>query len=96
MTHRATRWRHFDLPERLGSFGFIRGSDKIVAAFESGFAHYHPESANSNGCHARDTKPATSDSMTGGSTGRAASGRDRWWRARVTRRANFIASMAVT
>lgn len=36
----------FDLPERLGSFGFIQGSDKIVAAFESGFAHYHPESAH--------------------------------------------------
>ena len=36
---------NFELPERLGSFGFIRGSDKIVAAFESGFAHYHPESA---------------------------------------------------
>jgi L-arabinonolactonase len=35
----------FHLPERLGSFGFIKDSDKIVAAFESGFAHYHPESA---------------------------------------------------
>jgi L-arabinonolactonase len=36
---------NFELPERLGSFGFIEGSDKLVAAFESGFAHYHPESA---------------------------------------------------
>jgi L-arabinonolactonase len=35
----------FDLPERLGSFGFIKGSERIVAAFESGFAYYHPESA---------------------------------------------------
>jgi len=35
----------FELPERLGSFGFIEGSDKIVAAFESGFAFYHPESS---------------------------------------------------
>jgi L-arabinonolactonase len=35
----------FELPERLCSFGFIQGSDKLVAAFESGFAHYHPESA---------------------------------------------------
>jgi L-arabinonolactonase len=35
----------FDLPERLCSFGFIEGSDKLVGAFESGFAHYHPESA---------------------------------------------------
>jgi sugar lactone lactonase YvrE len=34
----------FDLPERLGSFGFVQGSDEIVAAFESGFAMYHPES----------------------------------------------------
>jgi L-arabinonolactonase len=34
----------FDLPERLGSFGFVQGSENIVAAFESGFAFYHPES----------------------------------------------------
>jgi sugar lactone lactonase YvrE len=34
----------FDLPERLGSFGFVEDSDKIVGAFESGFAFYHPES----------------------------------------------------
>jgi L-arabinonolactonase len=33
----------FELPERLGSFGFVDGSDHIVAAFESGFALYHPE-----------------------------------------------------
>src|SRR5579872_3094282 len=31
-----------DLPERLGSFAFVEGSDKIVAAFESGFALYDP------------------------------------------------------
>jgi sugar lactone lactonase YvrE len=35
----------FGLPERLCSFGFIQGSDKLIAAFESGFAYYHPESA---------------------------------------------------
>jgi sugar lactone lactonase YvrE len=34
----------FRLPERLGSFGLVAGSDRIVAAFESGFALYHPES----------------------------------------------------
>ena len=34
----------FELPERLGSFGFVEGSDKIVGAFESGFGFYHPES----------------------------------------------------
>jgi L-arabinonolactonase len=34
----------FELPERLGSFGFIDGSDHIIAAFESGFAFYHPDS----------------------------------------------------
>jgi L-arabinonolactonase len=33
----------FELPERLGSFGFVEGSDKIVGAFESGFAFYRPE-----------------------------------------------------
>jgi len=36
----------FDLPERLGSFAFVDGSDKIVAAFESGFALFHPESGS--------------------------------------------------
>lgn len=35
----------FDLPERLGSFGFVENSDCIIAAFESGFAFYHPESS---------------------------------------------------
>jgi sugar lactone lactonase YvrE len=34
----------FELPERLGSFGFVEGCDKIVGAFESGFAFFHPES----------------------------------------------------
>jgi sugar lactone lactonase YvrE len=34
----------FALPERLGSFGLVAGSDGIIAAFESGFALYHPES----------------------------------------------------
>jgi sugar lactone lactonase YvrE len=30
----------FDMPERVGSFGLIEGSDKIIAAFESGIALY--------------------------------------------------------
>jgi L-arabinonolactonase len=34
----------FDLPERLASFGFIEGNERIIAAFESGFAYYHPDS----------------------------------------------------
>jgi L-arabinonolactonase len=34
----------FELPERLGSFGFIDGSDALIAAFESGFAIYEPAS----------------------------------------------------
>lgn len=34
----------FELPERLGSFGLVEGSERIIAAFESGFASYHPES----------------------------------------------------
>jgi L-arabinonolactonase len=34
----------FPLPERLGSFGFVARSDRIIGAFESGFAFFHPES----------------------------------------------------
>ena len=34
----------FELPQRLGSFGLIEGSDRIIAAFETGFAFYQPES----------------------------------------------------
>lgn len=33
----------FNLPERLGSFGLVKESAQIVAAFESGFALYAPE-----------------------------------------------------
>lgn len=41
----ATRaLERFALPERLGSFGFVAGDGRIVAAFESGFALYHPDS----------------------------------------------------
>jgi sugar lactone lactonase YvrE len=35
---------HFELPERLGSFGLVAGRDDLVCAFESGFAFYHPAS----------------------------------------------------
>ena len=45
MTRRRRTLERFELPERLGSFGFVEGCDDIVAAFESGFAFYHPESA---------------------------------------------------
>jgi L-arabinonolactonase len=38
------RLEKFGLPERLGSFGFVAGSDRIIGAFESGFAFYHLES----------------------------------------------------
>jgi L-arabinonolactonase len=41
---RSHALERFDLPERLASFGFIEGTESIIAAFESGFAHYHPES----------------------------------------------------
>ncbi len=34
------------LPERLGSFGFVEGSARLIAAFESGFALYDPESGH--------------------------------------------------
>ena len=32
----------FTTPERLCSFGFVLGSDRLIAAFESGFALYDP------------------------------------------------------
>ncbi len=36
----------FETPERLGSFGFVAARDDLlIAAFESGFALFHPESA---------------------------------------------------
>jgi len=31
-------------PERLGSFGFIQGSGRLIAAFESGFSFFDPSS----------------------------------------------------
>jgi L-arabinonolactonase len=34
----------FALPERLCSFGFVANSDRLISAFESGFAYYHPPS----------------------------------------------------
>lgn len=37
--------RQFDLPVRLGSFGFVENDDtKLVCAFENGFAFYDPHS----------------------------------------------------
>lgn len=39
--------RQFDLPCRLGSFGFIQGQDNVfITAFEKGFALYEPETSN--------------------------------------------------
>ena len=34
----------FELPERLASFGFAADGERLIAAFESGFALYHPQS----------------------------------------------------
>lgn len=34
--------KQFELPERLGSFALVAGSEDLVCAFESGFAFYHP------------------------------------------------------
>src|SRR5690348_14972172 len=41
---RAKSLSTYELPERLGSFGFVKGSDRLIGAFESGFALYGPES----------------------------------------------------
>jgi sugar lactone lactonase YvrE len=39
------RLRKFDLPNRLGSFGFVEDDDsRLVCAFENGFAYYRPDS----------------------------------------------------
>ena len=35
-------YRVYDLPERLGAFGFTAVDGLLVAAFESGFAYYRP------------------------------------------------------
>jgi len=40
----ARQLEQFELPQRLGSFGLVEDSDRIIAAFESGFAFYQPES----------------------------------------------------
>jgi L-arabinonolactonase len=37
------RLEQFDLPERLGSFGLVDHGDRLIAAFESGFAFFQPE-----------------------------------------------------
>jgi L-arabinonolactonase len=37
----------FDLPERLGSFGLVEGSSALIAAYESGFALFHPHTRQS-------------------------------------------------
>jgi len=36
--------KHYLLPQRLGSFGFVENSERLIAAFESGFALYDPPS----------------------------------------------------
>lgn len=35
----------FALPERLGSFGFVRNDPRLICAFASGFALYEPKTA---------------------------------------------------
>jgi sugar lactone lactonase YvrE len=35
--------KRYELPERLGSFGFVEDDERLIAAFESGFALYDPE-----------------------------------------------------
>jgi sugar lactone lactonase YvrE len=38
----STELRQFELPERLGSFGFVDRSSQLICAFESGFALFDP------------------------------------------------------
>lgn len=49
----------FELPERLGSFGFVAGGERLIAAFESGFALYEPRSGHTEWV-ARPTHEAAS------------------------------------
>ena len=69
---------HFQLPERLGSFGFVAENDsKLVCAFESGFAIYQPESNSmewlarpddlGRGCRLNDGRVAPDGSFWAGS-----------------------------
>jgi len=42
----SRRIEQFTTPERLCSFGFVRGADRLIAAFESGFALYDPKAGD--------------------------------------------------
>lgn len=35
--------KQWPVPERIGSFGFVAGSDDLIVAFESGLAFYNPQ-----------------------------------------------------
>jgi sugar lactone lactonase YvrE len=41
---RTSDLRRYQVPERLCSFGFVENSERLIAAFESGFALYDPGS----------------------------------------------------
>jgi sugar lactone lactonase YvrE len=43
---RTSSLGRYEVPERLCSFGFVENSDLLIAAFESGFALYHPGSSH--------------------------------------------------
>ena len=46
--YRARRTETIATPERLCSFGFVRDSGKLIAAFESGLALFDPESGDTS------------------------------------------------
>jgi len=39
----AREVKRYDLPERLGAFGFVDGSESFICGFESGFALFSPK-----------------------------------------------------
>jgi L-arabinonolactonase len=43
---RASSLKRYEVPERLCSFGFVENSERLIAAFESGLALYHPDSSH--------------------------------------------------
>jgi sugar lactone lactonase YvrE len=68
-------------PERLCSFAFVAGSNRLIAAFESGLLLYDPVSGAVQWLHRWSGARRASASTTGGRIAKGASGPERWSRA---------------
>ena len=68
-----------DTPERVGSFGLVAGSERLITAFESGIALYDTRGwRDFVAARAMGTPTLRCDSMMAGWTARAVSGVVRW------------------